>query len=107
MKNLRDFIVKAVIAAVLVFAFSACAASSPDELYLLPQGADEYEQLQQQLNTLLSDGAEYSPPVSGNYRQTVQFEDLNMDGSEMCIRDSFLTGFLWHSLRFFFTETHL
>ena len=83
---------KALFILFFILALTACATSSADDLYALPQGADEYVQLQQQLNVLLSQGAEYSPPISGNYRQAVQFEDLDKDGNDEAIVFLNMTG---------------
>lgn len=54
--------------------------TSAEELYSLPQLPAEYTELQQILQKLLEDGAEYAAPVSGTNTQPVQMVDLNGDG---------------------------
>ena len=58
---------------------------SIDELYSLPQLADEYVELQRAIDAVLSDGAVYSAPVDGTHRQSVQLCDLNGDGEEEAV----------------------
>jgi len=58
---------------------------SIDELYSLPQLADEYVDLQQAIDEVLSGGAVYSAPVDGIHRQSVQLCDLNGDGTEEAV----------------------
>ena len=64
---------------VLIAAMSltGCLRVSADELYSLPQMSEEYLRLQAQLNAVLSQGAEFSPPTGGPNRQAVQLKDLN------------------------------
>jgi len=59
---------------------SGCLRITADELYRLPQVSEEYKKLQQHINTVLNQGAEFSPPTGGPNRQAVQLEDLNGDG---------------------------
>ena len=56
-----------------------------DELYSLPQMADEYVELQRSIDAVLSGGAVYSAPVDGVHRQSVQLCDLNGDGEEEAV----------------------
>ena len=56
-----------------------------DELYSLPQMADEYMELQRAIDDVLSGGAVYSAPVDGVHRQSVQLCDLNGDGEEEAV----------------------
>jgi hypothetical protein len=56
--------------------------ASPDELYSLPQLPEQYTELEDKINALLENGAEYAAPISGTNIQPVQLVDLNGDGSE-------------------------
>ena len=56
--------------------------TAAEELYSLPQLPAEYTELQQILQQLLEDGAEYAAPVSGTNTQPVQMVDLNGDGQD-------------------------
>lgn len=58
---------------------------SIDELYSLPQMADEYLELQHAIDGVLATGAVYSAPVDGTHRQSVQLCDLNGDGTEEAV----------------------
>ena len=80
MKNRVGSVIRVAFIFAVLLLLTACAGKSVDELYSLPQGADEYLDLQKKINLLLYNGAEYSPPTSGSYRQSVQLEDLDGDG---------------------------
>ena len=56
--------------------------ASFDELYELPQLPNEYMELRVQIESILSDGAEYAAPTSGTNIQSVQLVDLDGDGVE-------------------------
>jgi len=56
-----------------------CSLKFGDGLLLLPKVPTEYVQLQQQLNTILQDGAVYAVADSGTNRQAVQL--VNLDGT--------------------------
>ena len=58
---------------------------SPEELYSLPQLPAEYTELNNCLNQVIAEGAEYAAPVSGNNIQPVQLEDLDGDGEEEAV----------------------
>ena len=58
---------------------------SPQELYCLPKLPTEYTELDNRINAILSDGAEYAAPISGSNLQPVQLEDLNGDGQEEAV----------------------
>ena len=64
---------------------SGCMSISVEDLYSLPQASDEYLQLQRQINSVLSLGAEFSPPTGGPNRQAVQLKDLDGDGADEVI----------------------
>ena len=62
---------------------SACSPGRDmEEFMALPRLPQEYLELQQVLDSLQAEGAAFSAPVSGSYRQSVQFYDVNGDGSE-------------------------
>ena len=65
---------------------------SIDELYSLPQLADEYVELQRAIDGVLSAGAVYSAPVDGSHRQSVHLCDLNGDGEEEAVAFFSTTG---------------
>ena len=70
----------------LLLLLSGCSLSgSIDELYSLPQMADEYLELQHAIDGVLSSGAVYSAPVDGTHRQSVQLIDLSGDGTEEAV----------------------
>lgn len=75
----RKWIV-AVLSAVLLL-FSGCTMmASVEELYALPRLPEEYQALGNQINAILSGGAEIISPTSGTNLQSVQIQDLNGDG---------------------------
>ena len=62
---------------------SGCMFSASfGELYEVPQLPNEYTALRGQIESILSDGAEYAPPASGTNIQSVQLVDLDGDGVE-------------------------
>jgi hypothetical protein len=75
----------ALAAAAVVAALSGCLKTSADELYRLPRSSDEYFRLQKRIDAVLASGAEYSPPTSGENRQSVQLEDIDGDGVKEAI----------------------
>ena len=68
--------------AVMLFLISGCSPIAIDELYSLPQPPEKYVQLQKLIDEEIAAGSEYSAPISGNYRQSVQLHDLDGDGQE-------------------------
>ena len=69
----------------LLLAFLCCGCrlgGSIEELYSLPQTADEYLELQHAIDGVLASGAVYSAPAEGVHRQSVQLVDLDGDGRE-------------------------
>lgn len=65
--------------------------NSGEELYSLPQAPEDYLELQEQLNHVIQNGAEYAAPQSGANTQTVQLVDLDNDGKGeaiACFRES-------------------
>ncbi|MDD3346809.1 VCBS repeat-containing protein [Oscillibacter sp.] len=55
---------------------------NPQELYSLPKLPAKYTELNNRINEILKDGAEYAAPVAGTNIQPVQLRDLNGDGRE-------------------------
>ncbi len=55
---------------------------SMEELMTLPRLPEEHLELQRMLDSLQAEGASFSAPVSGSYRQSVLFYDVNGDGVE-------------------------
>ncbi len=66
----------------LVLLLCGCTIYAPTDLYSLPQPSEEYLQMQSLLNEEIAAGSEYAAPTGGNYRQSVQFYDLDQDGQE-------------------------
>ena len=67
------------IIALLLFS-AGCAPVAVSELYSLPQVPDEYVSLQSLIDTEIAGGCEYSSPIRGSNRQSVQLYDLNGSG---------------------------
>jgi len=57
----------------------------PQNLYSLPVLPAKYTELNNQLNAIISGGAEYAAPVAGTNTQPVQLVDLNGDGREEAV----------------------
>ena len=96
---------KLIMIALMVFAavlLSACLRITADDLYRLPQVSQEYLKLQGHINTVLNQGAEFSPPISGPNRQSVQLQDLNGDGVDEVI--AFFTFPVDSSLKIYIFE---
>lgn len=60
---------------------SGCALRTVDEMYSLPKRSESFNQMQSTIDMAMA-GLEYSAPVSGENRQTVQMADLDGDGRE-------------------------
>ena len=58
---------------------SGCAMQTVDELYSPPKRSEEYNYLQEAIDSAMG-GLGYSAPLSGENQQTVQMADLNGDG---------------------------
>lgn len=65
----------------ILTAFSGCVFSTVDEMYQLPKRSEEYNALQQVIDSAMGNMS-YCAPVSGQQRQTVQMADLDGDGSQ-------------------------
>ena len=68
-----------------IMLLSGCLNVTADELYKLPMASDEYIRLEGHINQVLTQGAEFSPPISGPNRQSVQLKDLSGDGTNEVI----------------------
>ena len=60
---------------------SGCTMTTVEELYTPPKRSAEYEKLQKAIDLAMV-GMEYSSPLSGENRQTVQMADMTGDGIE-------------------------
>lgn len=60
---------------------SGCALRTVDQMYCLPKRSQEYSDLQTAIDGAMV-GLEYSAPLSGENRQTVQMADLDGDREE-------------------------
>jgi len=70
----------AILVLVASLLLSGCAMATVDELYRVPKRSEEYNNLQAAMDAVMTDGLEYSAPLSGENQQTVQMKDLNGDG---------------------------
>jgi len=64
---------------------TGCLRITADDLYFLPEVSPEYLRLQAHIDILLSQGAEFAPPIRGPNRQAVQLVDLNGTGTSEVI----------------------
>jgi hypothetical protein len=67
--------------ALIVLLLSGCSIGAVTDLYCLPMRSEEFNNLQSVMNNAMT-GLEYSAPLRGDNRQTVQRVDLNGDGEE-------------------------
>ena len=74
---------------------------SADDLYRLPQVSEDYLRLQGHINTVLGEGAEFGPPISGPNRQSVQLKDINGDGINEVIAFFRIPGYSTLKIYFF------
>ena len=88
----RDIRLTALLAALVMVLMLATGCSSeikltfdPQELYSLPKLPAKYTELNNQINEILKNGAEYAAPVAGTNIQPVQLLDLNGDGREEAV----------------------
>ncbi len=65
----------------MALTLTGCMVSSPEELYSLPALSEEYLQLQELIDQRISEGGEYAAPTGGSYRQSIQLQDLDGDGT--------------------------
>ena len=85
MKRTGRAVAALALAAVLSGLLSGCTGlrfGSVEELYALPSLPAEYQALEESINALIDEGAEYAAPSSGSNIQPVQLVDLDGDGQE-------------------------
>ena len=70
------------VALLMLAMLTGCLTVSAEDLFSLPIISEEYQRLQEHINTILSQGAEFSPPTGGPNRHAVQFIDLNGSGTD-------------------------
>ncbi len=61
--------------------FSGCALRTVEEMYSLPRRSEQYNKLQSAIDMAMA-GLDYSAPVAGENRQTLQTADLDGDGRD-------------------------
>lgn len=83
--DMRKSWIGALALAAAFFLLSGCSFSSPEDLYAVPRAAEDYKNLQEQIDKVRSAGAEYAGPLSGNYTQPVQLIDLDGDGIQEAV----------------------
>ncbi len=71
--------------AALSLLLSGCFAQSMDELYAPPRQSDDYNNLQQAIDAVMTSGAAYAAPTTGSNQQPVQLADLDGDGEDEAI----------------------
>ena len=69
------------LAVFMAFTCTGCMASSVEELYSLPELSEEYVQLQELIGQRIDEGGGYAAPIGGSYRQSIQLQDLDGDGT--------------------------
>lgn len=62
-----------------------CSGLSMEELYCLPQAPEDYYDLQEALDAVLSQGQSYQAPATGARREPVQLVDLDGDGVDEAV----------------------
>lgn len=83
--KIKHRLLSLLLAVFMVFAASGCMATDMEELYCLPRQSEEHVQLQELISQRIDEGGEYAAPLSGGYRQSVQLQDLDGDGSAEAI----------------------
>ena len=81
--NKYIFIIALLCAAVILL--SGCSPKLGGDVFALPNLPKEYVSLQNELNVIISNGAEYAAAENGVNRQAVQLVDLNADGTPEAI----------------------
>lgn len=69
------------IALMAALIFLGCSMQTPDEMYAIPKRSDDYNNLQESIDSAMTN-LEYCAPVAGENRQPVQMADLDGDGTE-------------------------
>lgn len=73
------------LAAGLLALLTGCFSQSVDELYAAPRAPDDYLKLDNKIDEVLSQGGEYAAPLTGEFTQKVQLQDLDGDGVKEAI----------------------
>lgn len=76
----------------LTFMISGCSLVPDEGLFALPNLPREYVSLQNEINKIISGGAEYAVAETGANRQAVQLVDLNADGQNEAIAFFIMNG---------------
>lgn len=71
--------------AVISLLLTGCFFRSVDELYAVPEAPEEYWALQNEIKKVRDAGGEYIAPLTGEYIQSVQLQDLDGDGVDEAI----------------------
>ena len=86
---MRGRVLRGLAALALASLLSGCSmpelVSSPEDLYSLPALPAKYTELNQQINAILAEDAEYAAPASGTNIQPVQLVDLDGNGGEEAV----------------------
>ena len=69
-----------IIISILIMLILGGCVTSPEELLSVPKAPSAYLEIQNSLDKILKQNAQYMAPVSGNNRNSVQFIDLDNDG---------------------------
>lgn len=69
----------------MLLLLTGCFSQSVEELYAPPRAPDDYLKLDNKINEVLSAGGEYAAPLTGEYTQKVQLQDLDGDGVQEAI----------------------
>ena len=88
MKSAFHKVLAAVLTALMLLVNTGCSfrlVASPEDLYTLPNLPAEYTNLGAKIQTLLSAGMEYAPPISGFHTQNVQLMDLDSNGEQEAV----------------------
>lgn len=82
---MRKSWIQALVLTAVFFLLSGCAFSSPEDLYAVPRAAEDYKNLQDQIDKVRAAGAEYAGPLVGSNTQPVQLMDLDGDGVQEAV----------------------
>lgn len=63
-----------------LFLLGGCSGLSAEDLYRVPEGTEDYYNLQTALSRIMTDGYSYLTPASGSRREAIQRVDLDGDG---------------------------
>jgi len=83
--SVKTKIIIALMVVLFVILLTGCLRITADDLYSLPEVSEEYRRLQAHIDLILSQGAEFAPPIRGPNRQAVQVQDLTGTGTNEVI----------------------